>query len=112
MLRFDGVESWYKVWLNGKLLGFSTGSRLPTEFDVTSALSEKNVLAVRVHQWSAATYVEDQDQWWMPGIVSSTMFCQVLTLSSVTSPSSTVRPRASRTTLSTLRTTTPLARAL
>lgn len=68
LLRFDGVESWAKVWLNGTEIGTSSGSRLPVEFDVTATLKEQNVLAVRVHQWSAATYLEDQDQWWMPGI--------------------------------------------
>lgn len=68
VLRFDGVESYFKVWLNGVYLGFSTGSRLATEFDITKALEKHNVLAVRVHQWSAATYLEDQDQWWLPGI--------------------------------------------
>ena len=68
-MRFDGVESWCKVWLNGVELGTSTGSRLPVEFDLTKVLRPKdNVLAVRVHQWSAATYLEDQDQWWLPGI--------------------------------------------
>lgn len=69
MLRFDGVESWCKVWLNGTELGTSSGSRLPVEFDATRVLKAAgNVLAVRVHQWSAASYVEDQDQWWLPGI--------------------------------------------
>ncbi|GFZ48436.1 hypothetical protein JCM24511_06184 [Saitozyma sp. JCM 24511] len=69
LLRFDGVDSWCKVWMNQVELGVSTGSRLPVEFDVTKALrSGKNTLAMRVHQWSAASYVEDQDQWWMPGI--------------------------------------------
>lgn len=71
ILRFDGIESWAKVWINGVELGVTTGSRLPTEFDATTALKpagEANVLAVLVHQWSAATYVEDQDQWWLPGI--------------------------------------------
>ena len=68
-MRFDGVESWYKVWVNGKLLGHSTGSRLPAEYDASSALRRnKNVIAVRVHQWSSGTYLEDQDQWWLPGI--------------------------------------------
>lgn len=50
------------------LLGTSSGSRLPVEFDITKTLAPHNVLAVRVHQWSAATYIEDQDQWWLPGI--------------------------------------------
>ncbi|WIB62105.1 glycoside hydrolase family 2 TIM barrel-domain containing protein (plasmid) [Curtobacterium sp. MCLR17_007] len=69
LLRFDGVESHFRVWLNGSLVGWSTGSRLATEFDVTPLLVPgTNELLVRVHQWSAASYLEDQDQWWLPGI--------------------------------------------
>ncbi|MFI2564806.1 glycoside hydrolase family 2 TIM barrel-domain containing protein [Paenarthrobacter sp. NPDC018779] len=69
VLRFDGVESRYKVWVNGVEIGVGTGSRLAQEFDVTDAVrSGMNLIAVRVHQWSASSYVEDQDQWWMPGI--------------------------------------------
>ncbi|MCL8014944.1 glycoside hydrolase family 2 TIM barrel-domain containing protein [Streptomyces sp. AS02] len=67
VLRFEGVDSCFKVWLNGEELGWSTGSRLPTEFDVTLRPG-RNVLAVRVHQWSAASYLEDQDMWWLSGI--------------------------------------------
>ncbi|MFG1946850.1 glycoside hydrolase family 2 TIM barrel-domain containing protein [Nonomuraea sp. NPDC048826] len=68
-LRLDGVESYAKVWLNGHELGFTTGSRLPAEFDAGPYLRPgRNVLAVRVHQWSAASYLEDQDMWWLPGI--------------------------------------------
>ena len=68
-LRFDGVESRADVWLNGRPVGWFTGSRLPTEFDVTDLLVDgDNLLAVRVYQWSAASYLEDQDQWWLPGI--------------------------------------------
>ena len=33
VLRFQGVDSCAKVWLNGEELGWSTGSRLPFEFD-------------------------------------------------------------------------------
>lgn len=55
--------------MNGQFVGSSTGSRLPTEFDVTDVLRKgKNVIAVRVHQWSAGSYLEDQDEWWLPGI--------------------------------------------
>ncbi len=69
VLRFDGVESLFKVWVNGVEIGSASGSRLAHEFDVTSAVRPgDNVVAVRVHQWSAASYVEDQDQWWLPGI--------------------------------------------
>ncbi|MFJ9029520.1 glycoside hydrolase family 2 TIM barrel-domain containing protein [Streptomyces sp. NPDC102274] len=69
VLRFDGVESLFKVWVNGDEIGSAGGSRLAHEFDVTSSVRPgDNVVAVRVHQWSAASYLEDQDQWWLPGI--------------------------------------------
>ncbi|WP_329125764.1 glycoside hydrolase family 2 TIM barrel-domain containing protein [Streptomyces sp. NBC_01465] len=69
VLRFDGVESCAKVWLNGEEIGEFKGSRLPHEFAVGALLrASGNVLAVRVHQWSSGSYLEDQDQWWLPGI--------------------------------------------
>ncbi|MEW2408946.1 glycoside hydrolase family 2 TIM barrel-domain containing protein [Streptomyces griseoviridis] len=69
VLRFDGVESCARVWLNGTEIGGFKGSRLPHEFAVGRLLKPSgNVLAVRVHQWSAGSYLEDQDQWWLPGI--------------------------------------------
>ncbi|MFJ9540991.1 glycoside hydrolase family 2 TIM barrel-domain containing protein [Streptomyces sp. NPDC101225] len=69
VIRFDGVESCARVWLNGTDLGTFKGSRLPHEFAVGHLLRPGgNVLAVRVHQWSAGSYLEDQDQWWLPGI--------------------------------------------
>lgn len=72
LLRFDGVDSWFEVWLNGSPVGSSSGSRLTVEFDVTGLLTGgDDVLAVRVHQWSFASYVEDQDQWWLSGIFRS-----------------------------------------
>ncbi|WP_239525862.1 glycoside hydrolase family 2 TIM barrel-domain containing protein [Microbacterium sp. B35-30] len=67
VLRFQGVDSCAKVWLNGEELGWSTGSRLPFEFDAP-VRAGRNVLCVRVHRWSAGTYLEDQDMWWLPGI--------------------------------------------
>ncbi|MBP2325231.1 beta-galactosidase [Kibdelosporangium banguiense] len=69
VLRFDGVDSCGRVWLNGEELGVTRGSRLPVEFDVSGLLQEgRNVLAVRVHQWSSGSYLEDQDMWWLSGI--------------------------------------------
>ncbi|UFU05686.1 glycoside hydrolase family 2 TIM barrel-domain containing protein [Ruania halotolerans] len=69
VLRFDGVESFAQVWVNGREVGTFSGSRLAHELDVTEAAhSGANTIAVRVTQWSAASYVEDQDQWWLPGI--------------------------------------------
>ncbi|MHC6595200.1 glycoside hydrolase family 2 TIM barrel-domain containing protein [Arthrobacter sp. C152] len=69
LLRFDGIDSAGTVWLNGVELGTTRGSRLPHEFDVSGVLVQgTNTLAVRVAQFSAASYVEDQDMWWLPGI--------------------------------------------
>lgn len=70
VLRFEGVDSCFAVWVNGEEVGTAQGSRLPTELDVTAALrpGEENVVAVRVHQWSAGSYLEDQDTWWLSGI--------------------------------------------
>ncbi|WP_186831942.1 glycoside hydrolase family 2 TIM barrel-domain containing protein [Streptomyces sp. ISID311] len=72
VLHFGGVESCARVWLNGQELGHFKGSRLPHEFEVGHLLRpRRNVLAVRVHQWSSGSYLEDQDQWWLPGIFRS-----------------------------------------
>jgi beta-galactosidase/evolved beta-galactosidase subunit alpha len=68
-LRFEGVDSAFTVYVNGHELGFSKGSRLPSEFDLTDHLrAGENTLAVRVVQWSDGTYMEDQDMWWLSGI--------------------------------------------
>ncbi|MGI5868341.1 MAG: glycoside hydrolase family 2 TIM barrel-domain containing protein [Kiritimatiellia bacterium] len=69
-LRFDGVDSCYECYFNGEYVGMAMGSRLPSEFDVTkhAVFGGRNVLAVRVWQWSVGTYAEDQDMWWLSGI--------------------------------------------
>jgi beta-galactosidase len=69
LLRFEGVDSAFAVWVNGVRLGDGKGSRLPTEFDATDHLVPgENTVAVRVHQWSAGSYLEDQDTWRISGI--------------------------------------------
>ncbi|MGN8244604.1 glycoside hydrolase family 2 TIM barrel-domain containing protein [Cellulomonas soli] len=71
-LRFEGVEGAATVWLNGEELGTLRGSRLTHEFATTGIVRHgQNVLAVRVAQWSAVSYLEDQDMWWLPGIFRS-----------------------------------------
>ncbi|KAK8121527.1 Glycosyl hydrolase family 2 [Apiospora kogelbergensis] len=70
-LRFEGVDAAFTVWLNGVEIGYSQGSRNPSEFDVTRALdldSDENYLAVEVYQRCDGSYIEDQDQWWLSGI--------------------------------------------
>ncbi|KAK0388289.1 hypothetical protein NLU13_4534 [Sarocladium strictum] len=66
-LRFDGVDSAYHVWLNGSFVGYSQGSRNAAEFDITAVArkDQENTLVVRVYQWCEASYIEDQDQWWL-----------------------------------------------
>ncbi|MFP5415447.1 MAG: glycoside hydrolase family 2 TIM barrel-domain containing protein [Actinomycetes bacterium] len=69
LLRVDGIESLARIWINGAEVGIVRGSRLRQELDVTHAVrAGNNEVLVRVHQWSAMSYVEDQDQWWLPGI--------------------------------------------
>jgi beta-galactosidase/beta-glucuronidase len=69
ILRFEGVDSAFALWVNGQAVGFSKGSRLPAEFDVTAvAKPGRNRLAVRVYQWSDGSYLECQDMWWLSGI--------------------------------------------
>lgn len=69
-LRFEGVDNSFHVFLNGKLVGYSEGSRNASEFDIGEhvLLDEVNELWVRVYQWSSSSYIEDQDQWWLSGI--------------------------------------------
>nr|XP_036589866.1 glycosyl hydrolase family 2 [Colletotrichum truncatum]KAF6801871.1 glycosyl hydrolase family 2 [Colletotrichum truncatum] len=69
-LRFEGVDSAFTVWVNGKDVGYSQGARNPSEFDVTDfiEIDAENTLAVEVYQRCDGTYLEDQDQWWLSGI--------------------------------------------
>ena len=71
-LRFDGVESQASVWVNGVWVGMARGSRLAHECDITDRVHPgENTITVRVHQFSPGSYLEDQDQWWLPGIFRS-----------------------------------------
>ncbi len=68
-LHFGGVSSAFKVWLNGKFVGYGEDSCLPSEFNVAPYLQKgENVLSVQVIRWSDASYLEDQDHWRMSGI--------------------------------------------
>ncbi len=69
VLHFGGAESCLFVYLNGEFLGMSKDARLPAEFDVTPLLRPgRNSLAAVCVQYSDASYVEDQDHWWMGGL--------------------------------------------
>jgi len=70
VLQLGGAESVVDVWLDGHHIGMGKDSRLPSEFDLTAAVrpGRDHVLACRVVRWSDASYIEDQDQWWMAGL--------------------------------------------
>ncbi|KVV15731.1 glycoside hydrolase family 2 TIM barrel-domain containing protein [Flavobacterium sp. TAB 87] len=69
VLHFAGVSSAFYVWVNGKKVGYSQGSRLPAEFDITDFVTKgENTIAVQVFRWSDGSYLEDQDHWRMSGI--------------------------------------------
>lgn len=68
-LVFEGVDSAFYVWVNGKMVGYSEDSRLPAEFNITPHLQlGENTLAVQVYRWSDGSYLEDQDMWRLSGI--------------------------------------------
>jgi beta-galactosidase len=70
VLHVGGAESVLLVWVNGQALGVAKDSRLPQEFDITDAIvpGETALLCCAVVKWSDASFIEDQDQWWMGGI--------------------------------------------
>ena len=68
-LHFGGVSSAYKVWVNGKFVGYAEDSFLPSEFNITPYLQDgENILSVWVIRWSDGSFLEDQDQWRLSGI--------------------------------------------
>lgn len=68
-LVFEGVDSCFYVWMNGKYVGYSQVSHSTSEFDVTDFLIEgKNCIAVLVLKWCDGSYMEDQDKFRMSGI--------------------------------------------
>lgn len=68
-IHFNGVQSCLYLWLNGKYVGFHEDAMTTAEFDLTPYLKQgENVLAAQVFRWSDASYLEDQDMWWLSGI--------------------------------------------
>ncbi|TBL79757.1 glycoside hydrolase family 2 TIM barrel-domain containing protein [Paenibacillus thalictri] len=66
---FEGVNSCFYLWVNGAFVGYSQGSRIPAEFNLSPYLrSGRNKMAVMVLKWCDGTYIEDQDLWRFSGI--------------------------------------------
>ena len=68
-LHFAAVKSAMYLWINGHKVGYSQGSKLPAEFNITPYLKNgENMIALEVYRWSDGTYLECQDFWRVSGI--------------------------------------------
>lgn len=72
-LNFEGVDSCFYVWVNGKMVGYSQVSHSTSEFDITDFVNAgDNTLSVLVLKWCDGTYLEDQDKLRFSGIFRDT----------------------------------------
>lgn len=70
-LNFDGVDSFFYLYINGKYVGFSKNSRNLAEFNITPYLNKEgkeNTVAVEVYRHSDGSFLESQDMFRLPGI--------------------------------------------
>lgn len=69
-INFDGVDSFFYLYINGHYVGFSKNSRNLAQFDITPYLNKKgeNVIAVEVYRHSDGSFLESQDMFRLPGI--------------------------------------------
>ena len=71
-IHLKGVETAYYLWINGKEVGYSQDSKLPSEFNITPFIVEGiNSIAIQVMRFADSTYLEDQDYWYLSGIFRS-----------------------------------------
>ena len=67
--HFGAVKSAFYCWINGMQVGYSQGSKLPAEFDITDFLQPgTNTIALEVYRWCDGSFLEDQDFWRLSGI--------------------------------------------
>ncbi|MFK8376234.1 glycoside hydrolase family 2 TIM barrel-domain containing protein [Capnocytophaga canimorsus] len=68
-INFDGVDSFFYLWINGKYVGFSKNSRNLASFNITKYLQKgKNTVAVEVYRNSDGSFLEAQDMFRLAGI--------------------------------------------
>ena len=59
---FEGVSSCAYLYINGRYVGFTQGSHLLSEFDITNYVNQgTNTVQVKVLKWCCGSYLEDQD---------------------------------------------------
>tara|TARA_A100000164_G_scaffold69673_1_gene58094 strand:+ start:24191 stop:27340 length:3150 start_codon:yes stop_codon:yes gene_type:complete len=69
ILKLGSVRSACYVWFNGKYVGYSQGSKTPSEFDVTEFIQAgNNQVAIQVYRYSDGSYLEGQDTWRISGL--------------------------------------------
>lgn len=72
LINFDGVNSFFYLWINGQYVGFSKNSRNRAAFDITRYLTDgTNKVAVEVYRSSDGSFLEAQDMFRLPGIFRS-----------------------------------------
>ncbi len=73
VLRVGAAESALAVYVDGHFVGGGTDSRLANEFDITERVrpGRRCTIVLVVARFCAATWLEDQDQWWHGGIQRS-----------------------------------------
>ncbi len=71
-IHFKGVETAYYLWINGREVGYSQDSKLPSEFNITPYIKAgENSVALQVMRFADSTHLEDQDYWYLSGIYRS-----------------------------------------
>ncbi len=67
VVHFGGAESVLAVYLDANFVGMGKDCRLPSEFELTPYVSagKTHRITVVVIKWSDASFIEDQNQWWM-----------------------------------------------
>ena len=59
---FEGVSSCVELFINDTYVGFSQGSRLQAEFDISEYVTVgNNTIKAKVYKWCVGSYLEDQD---------------------------------------------------
>ncbi len=68
-LHFGSVNSGFYLWINGQEVGYSEGTKTPTEFNISKFIKPgDNLLAAKVIRHTDGSYLEDQDFWRVSGI--------------------------------------------
>lgn len=68
-ISFEGVDSFFYLWINGQYVGFSKNSRNSANFNITKYLQKgKNTIAAEVYRSSDGSFLEAQDMFRLPGI--------------------------------------------